>query len=95
MIEILLQTNLANSKEAREFITSGAVSINQQKQTDLNFSFTDYKNQTLMISRGKKRVVLAKIIGYLGGQALPVNEFLIPLHKNVVHSLEYLGVENK
>ncbi len=58
LVEVLLLTGLAKSKrEAREFITTGAVSVNGEKETDVSFIVTKEKaigNTYTMIRRGKK-----------------------------------------
>ncbi len=57
LVDVLVETNLASSKrEAREFISSGAVIFSGEKIVDLNFviDFTDIA----LLRRGKKNLVV-------------------------------------
>lgn len=60
LVDIVCNSNLASSKrEAREFITSGAIYINDIKYTDINYVLSnDFKDTILVIRRGKKKYAL-------------------------------------
>lgn len=58
LVDVLVQSELASSKrEARTFIESGAISINNKKQTDIERLITeaDFKNDLALLRRGKKK----------------------------------------
>lgn len=62
LIDALIETKLASSKrEAREFIQSGAVSVNDEKITDLEYVIDQkqaFFNTYVMLRRGKKKYAL-------------------------------------
>jgi len=62
LIDALVETKLASSKrEARQFITSNAVSINGEKIADLTYTLKQeqtYHNRYIMMRRGKKKYAL-------------------------------------
>lgn len=62
LVDLLVETKLAQSKrEARQFITSNAVSINGVKISDVDYELdkgNSYYNQYVMIRRGKKKYAL-------------------------------------
>jgi len=62
LIDALVETNLASSKrEARQFISSSAVSINGEKITDLEYALSKdktYHQRYVMMRRGKKKYAL-------------------------------------
>jgi tyrosyl-tRNA synthetase len=62
LIDALVETKLASSKrEARQFITSNAVSINGEKIADLTYTLKQehtYHNRYVMMRRGKKKYAL-------------------------------------
>jgi tyrosyl-tRNA synthetase len=62
LVDLLVETKLASSKrEARQFITSKAVSVNGEKIIDLEYNLDKeslYYNQYAMIRRGKKKYAL-------------------------------------
>ena len=62
LIDALVETKLASSKrEARQFITSNAVSINGEKIDDLTYTLKQeqtYHNRYVMMRRGKKKYAL-------------------------------------
>ena len=64
ILEALINTNLASSKrEAREFVTSGAISINGEKINAIDFIITKSNalyNQYSVIKRGKKKYSLIR-----------------------------------
>ena len=64
VIELLVNNKICSSKrEAREFINSGAIIINDKKVTDENELITKEKalqNQLIIIRRGKKKYYLGK-----------------------------------
>jgi len=66
LIDMLVDNNICSSKrEAREFISSGAITINDEKITDENYlldSSIAINNELLVIRRGKKKYFLAKIL---------------------------------
>lgn len=66
LVEALIQTKLALSKrEAREFITNGAVSVNGEKQTSVDYqinSLVAIDNKYVVLRRGKKQYAIIKFI---------------------------------
>ena len=62
--DLVVNVGAASSKrEAREFITNGAVSINGEKVNDANEALTDemfIENTYIVVKRGKKNIYLAK-----------------------------------
>ncbi|AUD63529.1 tyrosine--tRNA ligase [Tenericutes bacterium MO-XQ] len=62
LVDALVETKLASSKrEARQFITSNAVSINGDKIDDLTYTLKQeqtYHNRYVMMRRGKKKYAL-------------------------------------
>ncbi|BCR36549.1 tyrosine--tRNA ligase [Mariniplasma anaerobium] len=62
LIDLLVETKLAQSKrEARQFVTSNAVSVNGEKISDIEYELNkdnSYYNQYVMIRRGKKKYAL-------------------------------------
>lgn len=62
LIDVLVGTKLAQSnREAREFLTSGSISINGTKVEDENFEVTpSYDGKANVIRRGKKKTILIK-----------------------------------
>ena len=66
LVEALIQTKLASSKrEAREFITNGAVSVNGEKQTSVDYqinSLVAIDNKYVVLRRGKKQYAIIKFI---------------------------------
>ncbi|MBP3921048.1 MAG: tyrosine--tRNA ligase [Bacilli bacterium] len=64
LIEMLVNNNICTSKrEAREFISNGAITINDEKQTEENKIITKdiaIENQILVIRKGKKKYYLGK-----------------------------------
>jgi tyrosyl-tRNA synthetase len=66
IIELLVNSNVTSSKrEARELVSSGAVSINGEKVTDLDYTISKNKaigNKYTVIRRGKKKYYLIKHI---------------------------------
>ncbi|MCI9433824.1 MAG: tyrosine--tRNA ligase [Bacilli bacterium] len=59
ILDLLINNSICSSKrEAREFLSSGAISINEQKITDENFIVTReiaVENEIIVIRRGKKK----------------------------------------
>lgn len=59
LIDVLVDNNICSSKrEAREFITNGAISINNKKETDIErkINQSDFiDNQVIIIKKGKKK----------------------------------------
>lgn len=59
LVDVLVETKLASSKrEAREFINSGAISVNDEKIQDPNYlidSNNAYYNNFVVIKRGRRR----------------------------------------
>jgi tyrosine--tRNA ligase len=56
-LELLVQSGLAESNgEARKLIQQGAISVNEQKVSDIaqNFSKADAVNNVLLLKKGKK-----------------------------------------
>jgi len=66
LIDLLVNNNICSSKrEAREFINSGAILINDEKINDENQIITKesaIENKILIIRRGKKKYYLGKFI---------------------------------
>lgn len=64
IVDMLVELKSASSKrEAREFITSGAISINGEKITDTNLIVTDkmfIDNTYIIIKRGKKNYYIGR-----------------------------------
>ena len=64
LIDLIIEVKAASSKrEAREFITNGAVKINGNKITDLDYNITDkdfIDNTYIIIKRGKKNYYVGK-----------------------------------
>ncbi len=62
IVDVLIEAKLASSKrEARQFVTGNAVSINGEKQSDLEFLFSSkdaFYNKYSVIRRGKKKYAL-------------------------------------
>ncbi len=62
LLDVLVETNLASSKrEARTFIQSGAISLNDQKISDLEYILTKEHalfNQYVIARRGKKKYAM-------------------------------------
>jgi len=67
LIDLLIETGAAKSKrEAREYISGGAVSINGEKYTDLEANVANIERlggQFLVVRRGKKNYYLVKFAG--------------------------------
>lgn len=62
LIEVLVLSGLATSKrEARTFITEGAVNLNEENITDLEFKVSGESGQILVLKRGKKKIALVTI----------------------------------
>ena len=66
IVDLLVDTNICSSKrEAREFITTGAISINGDRITDLDAIITkdnSIDNKYIIVRRGKKKYYLVNII---------------------------------
>ena len=64
IVDILVDMNVASSKrEAREFVSSGAVSVNGEKVTDVALTITDdmfIDNTYIIIKRGKKNYYIGR-----------------------------------
>ena len=64
LIDLIIEVKVASSKrEAREFITNGAVKINGNKITDLDYNITDkdfIDNTYIIIKRGKKNYYIGR-----------------------------------
>jgi len=64
VVDLLVDTTICSSKrEAREFLTTGSITINGEKITDLNFIITkDFaiNNKYIVVRRGKKKYYLVK-----------------------------------
>ena len=64
IVDMAINIGAANSKrEAREFITSGAISINGNKVTDCNITITEdmfIDNYYIIIKRGKKNYYVGR-----------------------------------
>lgn len=65
IVDLLVDTNICSSKrEAREFITTGAISINGDRITDLDALITkdnSIDNKYIIVRRGKKKYYLVNI----------------------------------
>ena len=65
LVDTLISSSLAKSKrEAREFVTNGAVSVNGDKETDLSKTLGKNDaigNKYIVIRRGKKLYALVKV----------------------------------
>ena len=60
LLDTLIQSKICSSKrEAREFITNGAISINGDKITDPSYELTDkdFIEDAIIIKRGKKTII--------------------------------------
>ena len=59
ILDVLVETKLASSKrEAREFVSNGAITINELKISDANYIINNvdtYHNKFIVIKRGKKK----------------------------------------
>jgi tyrosyl-tRNA synthetase len=66
ILNALSQTNLASSnREARQFVTSGAVMVNDEKITDINYIIGKekaYYGQYVILRRGKKKYSFIKFL---------------------------------
>ena len=64
IVNLLVNTNICTSKrEAREFISSGAISINGEKITDLEKTIDQnmfIENTYVVVRRGKKNYYIGK-----------------------------------
>lgn len=65
IVDLLVDTNICSSKrEAREFITTGAISLNGDRITDLDAIITkdnSIDNKYIIVRRGKKKYYLVNI----------------------------------
>ena len=65
IVDMLIQIGAATSKrEAREFISSGAISVNGEKVTDINLTIDNeqlIENTYIVIKRGKKNYYIGKL----------------------------------
>ena len=65
IVDLLVEGKIASSKrEAREFVSAGSISINEEKFTDVNMVITKENalyNNILVIRRGKKKYYLGTI----------------------------------
>ena len=65
IVDLLVDTNICSSKrEAREFITTGAISLNGDRITDLDVLITkdnSIDNKYIIVRRGKKKYYLVNI----------------------------------
>ncbi len=65
IIDMLVEGNLASSKrEAREFVTAGSITINEEKITDLDFVVNKeiaIDSKILVVKRGKKKYFIGNI----------------------------------
>lgn len=63
LVEVMVITGLASSKrEARTFIESGAVSINDQKISDVEAVTTILNGEVQLLRRGKRSVALIQVL---------------------------------
>ena len=66
IVELLVATNIEPSKrQAREDVSNGAISINGDRITDLNFVVTPsdhFEGKFVVIRKGKKKYFLAKVL---------------------------------
>ncbi|NQZ65730.1 MAG: tyrosine--tRNA ligase [Mycoplasmatales bacterium] len=63
ILNVLIESKLASSKrEAREFISGGAISVNGKQISDENYQVTNnhFEGKANIIKRGKKKIVLIK-----------------------------------
>ena len=64
VVDMLVNTTICSSKrEAREFLTTGSITINGEKITDLDFNITKefaIDNKYVVVRRGKKKYYLVK-----------------------------------
>ena len=62
IVDVLVSTGVTSSKrEAREFVTTGSISINSEKVTDVEFNITkdnSFEGKYTVIRRGKKKYFL-------------------------------------
>ena len=62
LLDLLVENSICTSKrEAREMISSGAISINNRKETDLDKIITkndSIENKIIIIKKGKKKYYL-------------------------------------
>lgn len=65
IIDMLVEAKIASSKrEAREFVTAGSITINEEKITNLDQTITKeiaIENEILIVKRGKKKYFVGKI----------------------------------
>ena len=65
IIDMLVENKIASSKrEAREFVSAGSITINEEKITDENYTVTKtlaIDNEILVLRRGKKKYFIGKI----------------------------------
>ncbi len=65
IIDMLTKNKIASSKrEAREFVSAGSITINEEKITDENYTVTKtlaIDNEILVLRRGKKKYFIGKI----------------------------------
>ena len=65
IIDMLVNNKIASSKrEAREFVSAGSITINEEKITDLDYIVTKnitIDNEILVLRRGKKKYFIGKI----------------------------------
>ena len=66
IVELLVSTKIEPSKrQAREDVSNGAISINGDRVTDLNFVINpsdEFDGKFVVIRKGKKNYFLAKVI---------------------------------
>ncbi|CDC41617.1 tyrosine--tRNA ligase [Firmicutes bacterium CAG:449] len=64
LLDALIRCKLATSKrEAREFVSGGAITVNGEKVTDLEFKLTSkiaIDNRFIVLRRGKKKYGLVR-----------------------------------
>lgn len=65
IVDMLVDSKIASSKrEAREFISAGSITINEEKITDLDYNITKklaIDSEILVVRRGKKKYFIGKI----------------------------------
>lgn len=62
LVEVVVATGLASSKrEARTFITSGAIYINGETCVDVAATLVPYQSSYVLLKRGKKQTALLKV----------------------------------
>lgn len=64
LVDVLVDSKLATSKrEARTFIESGAISLNEEKISDVNavVNESDFTNEIALLRRGKKNLCILEI----------------------------------